>query len=95
MRLNEVHKSIEGTAHGFFSLGRYEFFIALLVGLLFIVLVHPLAGIGATIMMVIALSQGRKLDNHRRDYLKLWFRRLDNTKHYRLLDTDKTFKPWR
>ncbi len=89
---NTVFRSVEGTAHGYFSLLRYEVGIIAALGLAG-VLVHPLLGVLLVLFGYAGLTAARRWDHGRREYLKLWARRFDK-QQYRLLDPDTEYVPY-
>jgi len=45
------------------------------------------------VVCFVALTNGRRLDHGRREYLKLWMRRFEK-QQYRLLDEDDQYVPY-
>ncbi|OGR13694.1 MAG: hypothetical protein A2341_21250 [Deltaproteobacteria bacterium RIFOXYB12_FULL_58_9] len=92
LQRNKVFRSVESTAHGFLSPLRYEVVILAAVGLAG-TFFHPLLGVALAVVCFVALTNGRRLDHGRREYLKLWMRRFEK-QQYRLLDEDDQYVPY-
>jgi len=90
---NEVFRAIESTAHGLISWTQSDLLVAGTAALAG-GLVNLIAGVVLFVVALLLILVGRRSWQGRRDYLALFARRFERTRHQRLLDPDTTYAPY-
>ena len=90
---NKVHRWMESGAHGAPGLLAYEWLVVLVVSIPILLITRTLLFGGlAAVGMGWLLLYGRRRHDGRREWLRLYLRRLWLPRHYRLLDTDGSYR---